>query len=465
MKSAALIGLAVYFLLLMLAVLREKKSRNQLDYFFAGRELPFWALSLTFVASWWGAGSALSTADLAYEDGLGAFIYYGAPVLIATAVIYGLAPVIRRLDFLTQGALITARYCPAAGRALSVLIFLFMTLNASTQMVGLGMFFGTYLGMGYEEAVFFGTAIVILYSMFGGFRAVVLTDIIQFVFLTSSAFLVFWVAMDAAGGWAGIAAKALLDNRPGYTGMTEGLSKYLIYVITFGCSWAIQANIWQRVSAARNVTDAKRMAGLAFVTYVPLYLMVVLTGMAGFVIFPTLPEGGVVTTVVTELMHPALGALVFVGIAAAIMSTMDSLLNTAAMTLTMDLGFGTKSEKPILYSRLATLIVSAIALVVALSIRSILDIAWLAADVITTGVFIPLTAALFSGLRRWRSARGALFSMAGGLLFSLYNLGLYFKLPLPAFWTHGGAGQIITGLTLSLALFLLGRAMTPENQD
>ena len=453
MKSAALIGLAVYFLFLMIAVLREKKSRNQLDYFFAGRELPFWALSITFVASWWGAGSALSTADLAYSDGLGAFIYYGAPVLIATAVIFILAPVIRRLDYLTQGALMEARYCPAAGKALSVLIFLFMTLTASTQMVGVGMFFGTYLGMGYEEAVLFGTAIVILYSMFGGFRAVVLTDIIQFVFLTISAFLVFWTAMDAAGGWAGIATKAFFENRPGYTGMTEGLSKYMIYVITFGCSWAIQANIWQRVSAARNVTDAKRMAGLAFFTYIPLYLMVVLTGMAGFVIFPSLPEGGVVTAVVTQMMSPVLGAFVFVGIAAAIMSTMDSLLNTAAMTLTMDLDFGKSSDRPILYSRLATVIVSVMALIVALSIRSILDIAWLAADVITTGVFIPLMIALFRKFDRIGTSAGALASMAGGLLFSLYNLGLYFKLPLPSFWTHGSAEQIITGLSLSALLF------------
>ena len=41
-------------------------------------------LSVTFIASWWGAGSAISTADLAYSEGLGAFWYYGVPVLIAT---------------------------------------------------------------------------------------------------------------------------------------------------------------------------------------------------------------------------------------------------------------------------------------------------------------------------------------------------------------------------------------------
>ena len=84
LQTAALIGLVLYFALLLFVVTREKKSHNVLDYFFAGRSLPFWALSITFVASWWGAGSAISTADLAYTDGLGAFWYYGVPVLIST---------------------------------------------------------------------------------------------------------------------------------------------------------------------------------------------------------------------------------------------------------------------------------------------------------------------------------------------------------------------------------------------
>ena len=56
LQTAALIGLVLYFALLLFAVTREKKSHNVLDYFFAGRSLPFWALSITFVASWWGGG-------------------------------------------------------------------------------------------------------------------------------------------------------------------------------------------------------------------------------------------------------------------------------------------------------------------------------------------------------------------------------------------------------------------------
>ena len=56
LQTAALIGLVLYFALLLFVVTREKKSHNVLDYFFAGRSLPFWALSITFVAP--GGGRA-----------------------------------------------------------------------------------------------------------------------------------------------------------------------------------------------------------------------------------------------------------------------------------------------------------------------------------------------------------------------------------------------------------------------
>ena len=96
LQIASIAGLIAYFAVLLFAVTREKKNHSVVDYFFAGRSLPFWALSITFVASWWGAGSAISTADLAYSDGLGAFWYYGVPVLVATFLMILSAKAIRR---------------------------------------------------------------------------------------------------------------------------------------------------------------------------------------------------------------------------------------------------------------------------------------------------------------------------------------------------------------------------------
>ena len=73
--------LALYFVGIMVVVLRAKKSTSAEDYFLAGRQLPFWALSITFIASWWGGGSAIDLVDHGFNQGISSFWIYGMPVL------------------------------------------------------------------------------------------------------------------------------------------------------------------------------------------------------------------------------------------------------------------------------------------------------------------------------------------------------------------------------------------------
>ena len=463
LKILSLIGLVIYFAGLLLAVTREKKNHTVMDYFFAGRTLPYWALSITFIASWWGAGSALSTADLAFEDGLGAFWYYGVPVLLSTFLMILSAGGIRRVGYLTQGRMMEARYSSLTSRILSLLVLIFMVFNAASQMVGIGDFFGTYLGLSYEFALIAGTLIVLIYSMFGGFRGVVLTDIIQFVLLVISAAVVFLVGYWKAGGLTGIREAAQAAGKPDFLRFSAGASKYSMYVITFGCAWMIQANVWQRISAARTDRDAKKMTVMSFFAYIPLYLMVVLTGMAGLRLYQSLPAGGVVTAIVMDHMPPFLGALVFIGISAAIMSTMDSLINTASMTLILDLIPASQDEnRQLARSRMATLLVTAAALLIALKIRSILEISWMASDIITTGVFVPL---ILGFLWKRGNSRGAMASMVGGFLYCFYNLLISAGVALPSFWQPQSAQQVILGVLLSLFLYVTVSLVTPAETE
>ncbi len=460
----ALLALILYFVILLVAVTKEKKNENVLDYFFGGRKLPFWALSITFIASWWGAGSAISTADLAYEDGIGAFWYYGVPVLLSTFLMIVGARAIRRVGYLTQGEMMKARYNSFVAKAHAILILLFMTFTAASQMVGVGDFFGVYLGVSYEVAVVIGTAIVLIYSMFGGFRGVVLTDIIQFVLLVISAIIIFFIAWNEAGGFEQIRLVADAQGKNDYFSITAGAEKYFGYVITFGCAWMIQANVWQRISATKNDSDAKRMTVMSFFAYIPLYLIVVFTGMAGIAIFDTMPEGGVVTAIVTQYMSPLVAAIVFVGIGAAIMSTMDSVINTGAMTLVMDIIPTSGDDKRKLrLSRSCTLIITMIAIIIALYIRDILAVSWIASDIITTGVFVPLLMGFF-----WKrgNSSGALASIVVGIIYCSYNLLISnVGLELPSFWEPGSIEQVLLGVSMSLILYVGVSLLTKSEHE
>lgn len=462
-RTISLVGLFLYFAILLYVVSREKKSNNALDFFFAGRNLPFWMLSIAFISAWWGAGSALSTADLAFHDGFGAYWYYGVPVLISTLLMIASAKKIRKVGFLTQGKMMEARYSKSTAYTLSIMIFIFMVLSVAVQMVGIGDFFGTYLGIRYEVAVIFGTSIVLIYSLMGGFRGVVMTDIVQFVLLLISALIVFAVAFSKAGGLEGIAVAADSRGRADYMSFFAYAPKYMMYVITFGCAWFTQANVWQLISATKDSKEAKKMTVMSFVCYIPLYLIVVLSGMAGSVLYEQLPEGGIVTAIVTDQMPSLLGALVFVGITAAIMSTMDALVNSAALTLTLDLSRKQRDEREILrFSRFSTLVVVCIAILIAVRIQSILELSWISSDIITTGVFVPLLGGFI-----WKrgNSQGAKASMIFGLIFCLYNFMLSVGVPLYQLWDPHSTIKIIVGVAISLVLYVGVSLLTPPEYE
>lgn len=461
LKLFSFILLILYFAVLLLIVFKEKKNTNTYDYFFAGRKLPFWALSITFIASWWGAGSAIETADSAYNEGMAAFWIYGMPVLASTFIMILGSSFIRRLGFLTQGQIMDTRYSPLAAKMLAFMILIFMTLNAATQMVGVGSVFSAYLGLDYTTAVLCGTLIVIIYSVFGGFKGVVITDIVQFVLLFISALIVLAAAVYYSGGYENIAYAAAAKGYIDYFSFTKGFETNFVFVITFGLSWVIQANVWQRITAAKNHKDASKMAVMSFFIYIPLYLIVVFTGMASLAIFDTMPNGGVIAAIVTNYMPPILGAFVFLGLSAAVMSTMDSLINTGAMTIGMDLAPKNIDEKTRLkISRISTLIISIIAVFIAIKIRSILKLSFTASDVITSGVFVPLIMGFF-----WKrgNSYGALASMIFGIIFAFYNLAISLGVSLPAFWKVQHASQALTGIAVSFIIYVIISLITkPE---
>ncbi|MFR9646756.1 MAG: hypothetical protein SNJ20_06635, partial [Rikenellaceae bacterium] len=94
--------LVIYTLVVSYIGYRSRGNSSGEDYFLASRSLPSWLLAITFVASWWGGGSAIDLVDQANREGLSSFWLYGVPVLIATGLIYLFAAGIRRVGTLSQ---------------------------------------------------------------------------------------------------------------------------------------------------------------------------------------------------------------------------------------------------------------------------------------------------------------------------------------------------------------------------
>ena len=443
-------------MLIILTGVYNRKNQSSEDYFLASRQLPSWLLAITFIASWWGGGSAIDLVDHAHQNGLSSFWIYGIPVLIATFLMLVFAKGIRNLSTITQPQLMEERYNATVALLLTIFIIIFMVIGSAVQVIVIGKFFNAFFHISYEGGALLGTAIVLAYSFFGGFKGVVITDLIQFVFFLFTGIFLFFLAYNQSGGMEAVQATAAAKGNVGYTVFFNNVADNLAYVITFGTSWMIQANIWQRISAAKESSDAKRMMTISFFAFIPLYLMVTYTGMFSSVIYESVPDNGIVPDMINNISNPLLSSVLFVGLSAAIMSTMDSLVNTGAMSLTVDIyknyiNPSATNRKTVTIGRVSTLIICLLSLLIALRIQSVLTISWIASDFLTCGAFIPL---VFGFLWARGSSKAATISMLFGLIFSSYNLLVALGLDLPVAWEIASAKQAIVGIVISFVLYI-----------
>lgn len=459
--------LAFYVLVIIGVGLWNRRSENAEDYFLASRKLPAWLLAISFIASWWGGGSAIDLVDHAHKNGLSSFWIYGVPVLIATALMFLFAKGIRNVGTISQPQLMNQRYNNTVSLLLTVFIIIFMIIASAVQVIVIGRFFTAFFDMSYSSGAILGTLIVLTYSLFGGFKGVVLTDLVQFTFFLFTGVFLFYLAYTKAGSMEAVKETAAINNKVGYTSFFSNVSDNLAYVITFGTSWMIQANIWQRISAARKAVDANKMMIFSFFAFIPLYLMVTYTGMFASVFYDSVPEGGIVPNMINNISNPFISSLLFVGLCSAIMSTMDSLINTGALSLTVDIYKkyikpDLSAEKSVRIARISTFIMAAIALFIGLKIQSVLTISWIGSDFLTSGAFVPLVLGFL-----W--ARGtsiaATVSMLFGLLFSTYNLLVALGVNLPIAWEIASAKQALLGLSISLFLYIIISLFTKEDKE
>lgn len=453
---------AAYFgLVLGVSLIFRRRLKNFMDYFLAGRELPAWLVYASLCAAWIGATSMLVSTDEAYVQGLGAFWLMGLPAVLTVVIMaLVLAGPIRGLMTISLPDLIEARYGRAARAAASALIVWYMVLLAASQMVALGRFLGLFTGRSYLVNLAAGTAVVLIYSILGGFFTVVVTDFLHF-FLLSAGIVFLFAVLAARTTFAEVGRLAGSLGKAHYFDPFHDAGRNGLIVLSFVLAWLISPIAWQRVQAARTVRQARKALWGAAVTFTAAYGLIVLAGMLSLPLFQGRKlQNPLMAEFIAARPGTFAAGLLFVAVLAAIMSTMDTAINTGALTFAQDalgpmLGRGTKDRTAngadIRRGRVATLVVGGLALLAATRFTSILKTIGLASEVMAEGLFVPGMAMLF--LKR-RAPMAGLLSMGLGGGFALLSFlgasGLV-QCGLPA-WPY----SVPCGLGLSLVGFALG---------
>ena len=403
-------------LLLLLSFVFSKRMRNLEDFFLASRRLPSSLVFLTLGASWLGATSTLVSVDEAYLIGVSSFWVMGLPALLTVFVFYFfLAKPIRQLPIVSLSDLVEMRYGRTVRHLASILIIWYMILLASSQMVAIGNFLKAFLGTSYFYALLLGTAIVLFYSISGGFFSVVVTDGLQFFLLLAGLIGLLGFLLNAAKGTS-VSLLAAQLGRDQYFSMFTDFKRNILILISFTLAWIISPIAWQRIQAAQTVKKAKN--GLLAVggTFLFVYWGIVLIGILALPLFPSgVQEGPILSAIILSKTGNFLGVLLFIAITAAIMSTMDTAINSGALSLTRDVFqqfIPPHKLNIITLSRLSTVVIGLLAFLVATQLQTILKTLGLASEIMTEGLFIPGMAMLF--MKKKRPTAGMLSLVLGG---------------------------------------------------
>ncbi len=458
MSSLSILMLAGYFLIVLLvAQVFSRKIENLKDFFLAGRSLSVVPVALTFVASWFGAGSTMGSINAFHELGLEGLWPIVLPsvgsCLIITLLI---AKRVARHEALSQPEAVESYYGRFGRFLLALMILASTTSFVGSQMVAAGKIFETFFGLELVMATLLCTAVVVLYSMVGGYFAVVVTDMAQFLFFTIGLAILAVFAVMQVAATPEMLTHFAASHPPEFWDPTQNLSQNLALWLTFVVAWCIAPEMWQRMSSTKSEQVAVQSAGLATMLLMFLFGLVITIGLLSTALVGQ--SDAVMVELAMMLPHPVLTILVMVGFIAAVTSSMDSSINVGSLTLTRDLYQGffrpQASDRELLWvSRMATVLMVGPAMAIALYFQNIIQVLWIAADIYASTMFFPVIGILF--FKNPGRLSGVLAMLFGGSAVIISALVQHGFLHLPIAWP-GWPYSTLIGVLMSGVGFGLG---------
>lgn len=351
--------------------------------------------------------------------------------------------------------------------ASGIVILAFFTFYVSSGMVAGGKFFQSSFGTSYHTGVLIVGAVVIAYTLFGGFLAVSYTDAVQGMIMFFALLLVPMFALGAINGFSDFESSITAVNANAFN-LTHGVS---IFVIISGLAWGLgyfgQPHIIVRFMAITSAKETKKARRIGIGWMILCLIGTSMTALIGIVFFYLNPQYTLTDpeTVFIDLgkilFHPFFAGIILAAVLAAIMSTISSQLIVTSSALVEDLYKkvinSNASEKHYVFlGRMAVLIVALIALVLAWpnneTILALVAFAWAGFG----GAFGPIV--ILSLFWRKITKTGALFGMLTGAVV----VGVWGNIDI----LSGTLYEIVPGFILNLIVTVIVSNMTyKENAE
>lgn len=348
---------------------RQKNGSKLLDYMLMGRQLTLPLFVATLAASWYGG--IFGVNEITFNYGIHNFVIQGVFWYIAY-IIFALFLVdkVKHYQSITIPDLAYKMFGPKSAKTAA--FFTFVNILPVSYVLSLGIFLNLICGLPVIWGMITGTVFVSLYAAWGGLRAVVFSDVVQFAVMCLAVFLVLVFSVSNFGG-----LEFLKSNLPASHFSLTGGNGWLNTLIWGAIALATLVNpaFYQRCFAAKDVKTAKY--GILICTFIWFCFDICTTAGALYAraLLPDALPSHAYFLYSVQLLPAGLKGFFIAGILAVILSTLDSFLFIASNTVAYDL-LKNKIKNKLLLNQICFFIIAALSIILALVLKGSFKKIW-----------------------------------------------------------------------------------------
>ncbi|MCA1810101.1 MAG: sodium:solute symporter family protein [Lentisphaerae bacterium] len=353
----------------------------------------------TLSASFIGGGFSMGNAAKVYAIGIVSVVGLWGFSLKEFFVAMFIAPRVHHLrQCISTGDVMAINYGKSGRIIAGVLGVLVCTGITGAQVGAMGAVFAQFTGVSLLTGILIGCGIVIAYTTAGGMRAVVRTDVVQFVLLGVTIPLTLVLGLRAVGGVAGLRAGVPAGHLALFHGQMTPMMVFSLF-LSFMLGETLVPPYLQRLLIGRNSRATAEGTLYSAIFSVPFFAVTGLIGLVALALAPGLEGNAPMPFLVQHVLPVGLRGLAIAGIISIVMSSADSFLNAASVALVNDI-VRPLAPRPISeraglrYARLTTLAVGLGSVWFALSIENVLDILLFSYNFWAPVVLVPLVATM-----------------------------------------------------------------------
>jgi len=429
--SVVLVTLVLYNgILIGVGLWARKRNQSIEDFYLAGRRMGPWVAGISASASSSSAWTLLGVSGAAYAWGLPALWLFPATVGGFLINWVWVAPRLKALSA-EEGALTLSAVVapPALGAArgtilkvAAVIIVFSFTFYIASQFEAAGKAFESAFQLSKQASILVGAAVVLSYTLLGGFWAVSVTDLVQGLMMATAAVLLPLAALLAVGGVGPLLDGLAAVGGPSIpAGQFSGLTGIFFVLGMFGITigYPGQPHVVNRYMALRDEASLRQGRVIALGWAVIVYTGMLVLGLSARVLFVDIIDAEqVFFQTAQELLPAVVAGVMLAAVLSAIMSTADSQILVTASSISHDWSLADGSSGDgLLRSRLTVVVVLVMATLLALVWRADIFSRVLFAWVALGAAFGPVLVLRLAG--RSVSARGTLTAMLAGFMSTL----------------------------------------------